>query len=264
MGQTPDGSLYGTTFSGGDYGFGTLFKTTTNGVFTRLYSFGGTSDGANPFGGLVQGADGNLYGSTYYGGTNGYGTLFRLTTNGGFSTLFSFANTNGANPQAALVSGPDGALYGTTTFGGLYTNGLGEGFGTLFRLTTNGTFTSLVSFASTNGAGPQAALMVGADGSLYGTTANGGATDQGVVFRLNLAVPTPPVFQSITKSGDTLALVWSTMGGFTYRIQSNTNLGTTNWVNLGSAIVATNSTATISDPVGPDGQRYYRAVLLLP
>ncbi len=262
--QTVDGTLYGTTFSGGANGFGTLFRTTTNGVFTRLYSFTGTNDGGNPFGGLVQGADGHLYGSTYYGGTNGHGTLFRLATNGAFSTLFSFANTNGANPLAALVSGPDGALYGTTTVGGLHTNALGQGYGTIFKLTTNSLFTSLVSFANTNGAGPQGSLLFGADGNLYGTTAYGGTTDRGVVFRLSLASPTPPVFQSITKNASTLTLVWSTLAGQTYRIQSNTNLNTTNWSNVGSTIIATNSTATISDIVGPQEQRFYRAVLLLP
>ncbi|NOS70502.1 MAG: hypothetical protein HOP33_11285 [Verrucomicrobia bacterium] len=260
--QTADGNLHGTTYYGGVHGFGTLFKTTTNGNLTSLYSFGGASDGANPFAGLVQGADGYLYGSTYNGGTNGHGTLFRLATNGVFSTLFSFGNTNGANPQAALVSGPDGALYGTTTSGGLFTNALGQGYGTIFKLTTNSVFTSLVSFANTNGAGPQGTLMFGVDGNLYGTTANGGSNDLGVVFRLSLASPTPPVFQSITKSANTLTLIWSTLAGQTYRIQSNTNLSTTNWSNVGSTILATNSTATISDIVGPQAQRFYRALLL--
>jgi hypothetical protein len=79
---------------------------------------------------------------------------------------------------------------------------------------------------------------------------------------LSLASPTPPVFQSITKSANTLTLIWSTLAGQTYRIQSNTNLNTTNWSNVGSSIIATNSTATISDIAGPQEQRFYRALLL--
>lgn len=262
--QTPDGNLYGTTFSGGLYDHGTVFRATTNGGFTSLYSFTGTNDGANPFAGLVQAGDGHLYGSTFYGGTNGFGTLFRLTTNGVFTSLFSFANTNGANPQAPMVVGADGGLYGTTTYGGLFTNVFGQGYGTIFKLTTNGGFTSLCSFANTNGAGPQAPLLLAGDGNFYGTTADGGASNFGVVFRLSLGSPAPtaPVFQSFTQSGGILTMTWSAVAGLTYQIQSNTNLNTTNWIGIGSSVVATNALMTTIDAIGSVSHRFYRAVLL--
>jgi uncharacterized repeat protein (TIGR03803 family) len=168
----PDGALYGSTYEGGNgsggYTHGTLFRVETNGTFTELHTFNGT-DGSGPSAALVVGPDGALYGSTYEGGTNGDGTLFRLETNGRFTKLYDFDYAAGGGPEAALVVGPDGALYGSSLSGG--TNGPfpNYGYGTLFRLETNGSFTSLHSFNGTDGDQPMTALTVGPGGALYGS-----------------------------------------------------------------------------------------------
>ncbi len=187
-----DGSFYGTTAYGGtndarNGGDGTFFKITTNGILTALASFAGTN-GANPAGELVLGPDGSYYGTTRNGGTNnvasgGSGAIFRVTTSGMITLLASFAVTNGSHPLTALALGPDGNFYGTTAYGG--TNDLANnGDGTVFRVTTNGVLTRLLSFASTNGANPAGTLALGSDGTFYGTTYNGGTSDNGTIFRI--------------------------------------------------------------------------------
>jgi uncharacterized repeat protein (TIGR03803 family) len=117
----PDGSLYGTTPNGGIYGDeGTLFKMTTNGVLTTLVSF--SNSGTAPKAGVTFGPDGNLYGTTSSGvsldGSDYWGTVIRVSTNGILTTLAKFANTNGSLPKASVRFGPDGNLYGTTYLGG--------------------------------------------------------------------------------------------------------------------------------------------------
>ena len=186
-----NGNLYGTTQYGGtndpaDGGDGTIFEVTTNSGFISLVSFNATNGvyiGANPAGNLVLGADGNLYGTTQYGGTNdlvngGDGTIFRITHAGAFSSLFSFNTSNGANPQAGLVQGANGSFYGTTFDGG--SNALGE----VFNITSQGLLTILLSFNNTNGANPQAGLVQGLDGNFYGTTKVGGTNNYGAVFQM--------------------------------------------------------------------------------
>src|ERR1035441_1873745 len=128
--QGSDGSFYGTTMLGGTNGYGTVFQISSNGTLTTLYSFTGGNDGGNPAVGLVQGSDGSFYGTTEYGGTNNAGTVFKISTNGALTTLYSFTGQNdGAEPLAGLVQGSDGSFYGTTWMGGL------GGAGTVFRLT---------------------------------------------------------------------------------------------------------------------------------
>src|ERR1039458_2345721 len=193
--QGSDGNLYGTTQYGGTNDYGTVFKISTNGVQTSLYSFTGGTDGANPSAGLVQGSDGYLYGTTAQAGTNGGGTVFKISTNGALTSLYSFAllwDTNGlfmgsAGPATALVQGSDGNFYGTTSSGGVYMNQYGDGYGTVFKITTNGMLTSLYSFGSvqdTNGVpldgrNPSAGLVQGSDGNFYGTTAQVGTNGAG-------------------------------------------------------------------------------------
>lgn len=128
--QGSDGNFYGTTNSGGNFGYGTIFMITPAGIHTTLFHFD-QINGANPRG-LVQGIDGNFYGTTYAGGANGLGTVFRMTPNCtiintlngfNFTTLVSFTGQMGLNPgqypQAGLVQGSDGYFYGTTFRGGL-------------------------------------------------------------------------------------------------------------------------------------------------
>jgi len=173
-----DGNLYGTTEYGGPGGTGTVFKITTNGILTSLASLDFFANGAYPTAGLIQGPDGNFYGTTAYGGPQGDGGVFSLTPSGVLTTLVLFNMTNGAYPAAGLVQGGDGTFYGTTEFGGALNQG------TVFSLTTNGVLTTLVSFDVEIGEQPSAGLVLGTNGSLYGTTACGGLGSAGTVFRL--------------------------------------------------------------------------------
>ena len=182
--QASDGNFYGTTYSGGPYGFGTVYKITPAGTYGLLHSFSGTAnDGKNPFGGLVQGTDGNFYGTTGYGGANSAGTVYKMTAGGTFTLLrsFSSAATDGNVPNAGLVQGTDGNFYGTTSFGGAST------YGTAYKISPTGTFTLLHSFTGTtnDGRSVNCALVQGTDGNFYGTTGNGGANNAGTVFKVS-------------------------------------------------------------------------------
>ena len=164
-----DGNFYGTTSYGGGGGSGTVFKVTTNGTLTTLYSFSRGNDGGIPHASVTLGNDGNFYGTTYEGGSGGKGTMFGITADGALTTLVSFAGSTGENPLAGLTLGNDGNLYGTTPYGG------NIGAGTVFRATTNGTLFTLVVFnGGSNGADPTAGLTLGNDGNFYGTTGNNG------------------------------------------------------------------------------------------
>jgi uncharacterized repeat protein (TIGR03803 family) len=180
--QTANGDFYGTTLAGGSNRLGTVFRLTPDGALTFLVSFNGTN-GAWPVGSkLATGRDGGFYGTTYKGGANDLGTVFRMTANGVLTSLISFTGTNepylGANPRGELAQGLDGNFYGTTTLGGV------SNLGTVFRLTPNGDFTNLISFNGTNGEGPEAGLLLAADGNFYGTTALGGTNGNGTIFRM--------------------------------------------------------------------------------
>lgn len=298
--QGTDGNFYGTTTEGGWNNAGTVFKITTNGVLTTLYSFSGGDDGYLPFAGLVQGNDGNFYGTTCFGGTYGtgvagdglgYGTVFTITTNGTLTTLASFNGTNGAAPLAGLIQGTDGNFYGTTFAGGQglsvpWPNFLNfgvssggypvpNGAGTVFMMTTNGAITTLADFQGPNGSGPTAALLQGNDGNFYGTTYYGGTNTPlatngffgtngfGTIFRLTVNPPSPPAFQTATANGGTFNFTWSSIAGQMYQVQCVCALGQTNWNALGSPIMATNSTTTTNDTISTTNlQRFYRVVLL--
>lgn len=258
-----NGVLYGTTFLGGTNSNGTVFQLSTTGTLTPAHGFNGANDGGNPYASLIQGADGQLYGTAFYGGTSGFGTAFRLTPANAFFPLVSFNGTNGAYPQAPLLQAADGNFYGTTQNGGAYTNQFGTGYGTVFQLTAGGMLTTLFSFNGTNGAFPRAGLAQGPDGSLYGTTTYGGTNDNGTVFRVTVtAPPPPPALQAAVRTGNTLVLTWSAITGQVYRIFSETNLDQPNWSPLGSPINATNSIMTTLETVGQDPQRFYRVALL--
>ena len=165
--QGSDGYFYGTTW-GEMNPIGTVFKISTNGVLTTLYSFGGGNDGANPQAGLVQGSDGNFYGTTEDGGTNGSGTVFKISTNGVLTTLCSFGSLV-EESSSGLVQGSDGNLYGTSGF--VHGPNIVVSLGTVFKISTNGALTSLFSFTGgIDGAIPEAGLVQGSDGNFYGTT----------------------------------------------------------------------------------------------
>ena len=199
--QATDGNFYGTTFGGGAYHLGTVFKITPSGTLTTLHSFNYT-DGEGPDSGLVQATDGNFYGTTPSGGANGYGTgtIFKITPSGTLTTLYTFCSqlncTDGQQPEAALVQATDGNFYGTTFSGGA--NDTCSHYpphrcGTVFKITSSGTLTTLHSFNGADGDSPWAGLVQATDGNFYGTTAFGGANGDGSVFSLSLPEQFVPV-----------------------------------------------------------------------
>jgi uncharacterized repeat protein (TIGR03803 family) len=198
--QGSDGNLYGTTtYIGGLTGdatpwdgFGyigpepptgagcdaTVFKVTPAGALTTLFSFI-SMNGYDPNAGLVQGNDGNFYGTTTGGGMFGAGTVFEMTPAGALTTLVSFNGANGYEPLAALVQGTNGNFYGTTWAGGV------NNLGTVFQMTPTGVLTTLVSLNGANGANPHAPLVQGSDGNFYGTTFKGGTSGNGTLFKIS-------------------------------------------------------------------------------
>lgn len=183
------GNIYGTTEDGGGsgkgclfgYGCGTVFKLTSTGSETPLYSFKGGNDGEIPYGALIADASGNLYGTTAFGGSYGNGTVFQITPDGTENVLHVFSNGggDGSNPYAGLVADGVGNLYGTTTGGGAFASG------TIFEVGSDDTETVLYSFTGgRDGSVPYDPLILDRKGRLYGTTVGGGAWNQGAVFML--------------------------------------------------------------------------------
>ncbi|MDD2769202.1 MAG: hypothetical protein PHT19_10740, partial [Methylococcus sp.] len=178
--QGADGRLYGTTSQGGSSNLGTVYALAADGSgYTVLHDFD-VAHGANPQAGLIQGADGRLYGTTFLGGSSGYGTVYALAADGsGYSVLHNFEGAHGATPPAGLIQGADGRLYGTTFQGG------NSDAGTVYALAPDGSgYTVLHSFDGANGSSPQAGLIQGADGRMYGTASEGGSSNAGAVYAL--------------------------------------------------------------------------------
>jgi len=196
--QGSDGNFYGTTSHGGaapaasGVGVGgAVFKMTPAGTVTILHSFIAGSDGQNPEAPLIQGSDGNFYGTTASGGAANSGTIFKMTPQGTVTILHAFADGGAANdgysPQAALVLGADGNFYGTTSSGG-------DGFnGTIFEITPQSKYSVLHNFndgsTQNDGANCEAPLVLGSDGNLYGTTESGGPSFEGTAFVVMLNLP---------------------------------------------------------------------------
>src|SRR5205807_37237 len=176
-------NFYGTTLLGGAHLKGTVFKIDPTGSLTTLHSFSGSpGDGAVPFAALVQGSDGNFYGTTASGGAFFQGTVFRMTPSGAITVLHSFSgySSEGGVPFAATGRGCDVNFYGTTALGGAHFKG------TVFKIDATGSLTTLHSFSGSpgDGANPFAVLVQASSGNFYGTTASGGAFLKGTVFRM--------------------------------------------------------------------------------
>ena len=253
-----DGNFYGTTASGGANNVGTVFRLTPAGALTTLISFNNTN-GANPIGGLVFGKDGFLYGTTGFGGTNlSFGTIFKLSTNGNLTTLFNFHGTDGEEPSFRLIFGKDGRLYGTASFAGDLANSpSGIGSGSVFGITTNGTFTTLFLFHGTNGSNPAASLTLGPDGNLYGTTAQGGPGGGGTIFRVVLT----PQFAGIAKLPDRrLVLTATGPSGTPFRLWTSTDVATPvqSWTVLTNGAFGVDGTYSYTDGPPAAVQGFYR------
>jgi uncharacterized repeat protein (TIGR03803 family) len=363
--QAKDGNLYGTTHNGGtstdiafsEVGYGTVFRISPTGEFTSLLSFVGTN-GACPAAELVEGPDGWLYGTTRAGGStfnvprfgaNGYGSVFRISTNGEFALVYSFTpDSIGVSPMSALLAASDGNLYGDcetvayrlTTSGvydpialldsshayshlskvcegrdglfylvchGVNSNSPGQLFsfstngnlstlsifpasitfswggavegtdgsffgtsasggtndaGTIYRVSPDGVFTTLVSLNNSNGAAPQARLIQGVDGAFYGTTMYGGDFNYGAIVRVSVSSAMAPKLRPPARSGGETTLNWSAIGGRRYQVQTVTNVAASAWNDTGPIVVATNSLNACSILMSSAPQMHYRVIML--
>jgi uncharacterized repeat protein (TIGR03803 family) len=230
------GNLYGTTSAGGQVTCsnvsdlcGVVFKLDTIGKETVLHSFTGKADGAHPaFGSVLRNA-GNVYGTTFAGGSTncangGCGVVFKLASTGKETVLHSFTGrADGANPLAGLIRDNAGNLYGTTFAGG--SAACAGGCGVVFKLSPTGTETVLHRFTGgVDGANPLAALIRDNAGNLYGTTQSGGAFHRGVVFKLDMSAK-ETVLHNFTGGADGSA---PAAGGGLVRDSAGNLYGTTN------------------------------------
>jgi len=187
-----DGNLYGTTFDGGSHNFGTVYKVSPKGLVLTLYNFcsqTGCTDGEYPTASLIQGLDGNFYGTTTKGGLYNGGVVFQLTPKGSLNVLYNFcalANcTDGQTPAQGLIQASDGKFYGTTVAGGTYFSG------TVYKISSTGSFNTLYSFCPQagcpDGRTPKAGLIQATDGNLYGSTSLNGGNGYGTIFKITTA-----------------------------------------------------------------------------
>ncbi len=209
--QGTDGNFYGCTRAGGAHGSGTVFKLTPAKVETILYSFGTVaSDGANPSASPIQGVDGNLYGTTQ-------NTIFKITTGGTLTTLHTTPpiGIEGFQPRGAMLQASDGNFYGTEF------NDDSQGFGTVFKMTPAGVYTTLYVFGTNPGDGhsPGGALVVGSDGNFYGTTQKGGSHSVGTVFEViydnmlqPVSIASSNANPALARIGDTVTLTMTSHG----------------------------------------------------
>src|ERR1022692_3872096 len=164
------GNIYGTAANGGAANKGVVFKLDTSGHQTVLYSFTGGADGGYPYAGVIRDSAGNLYGTTYYGGTANAGVVYKLDSTGQETVLYTFtAWPDGAYPQAGVIRDSAGNLYGTTYLRGTASAGV------VYKLDTTGHETVLYSFTGgADGGAPYAGVIRDSAGNLFGTTSAGG------------------------------------------------------------------------------------------
>jgi uncharacterized repeat protein (TIGR03803 family) len=208
-----DGNFYATTGGGGTYGFGVLFRFTSSGALTILHHFTGGADGAFPYGPPIQATDGNLYGVTF--GSNGgapYATVYRFTSSGVFSTVYTFPLAQDA-PVGPPLQAMNGNLYVPSVRGGAE-----QGCGAIFELTTAGTLVDTVNFdCSTLGTAPVAPLLQLSDGTIYGMTEIGGSHNEGTIYTLG----STGVVTVVYDFGSTQTDGYSPQAGFTLGTDGN-------------------------------------------
>jgi uncharacterized repeat protein (TIGR03803 family) len=248
--QGADGNFYGTTTAGGktvpptcvvassSSTCGTVFKITPAGQVTFIHQFDKTN-GAGPIGPLVQGSDGNFYGTTSEGGTSGLGVAFKLTSAGALTVLQDFNGTDGQTPLAGLMQANDGNFYGVASAGGTLGNG------TIFKITSTAdhTFSVLYNFDNTHGATPEVDLFQHTKGILYGDTNTGDSHGGGVFYSLNVGAAEFARLQSTT--GKVGAIVSILGQGFT-----GTTAVSFNGVNATTFSVKSGTYLTANVPTG--------------
>jgi uncharacterized repeat protein (TIGR03803 family) len=216
--QASNGMLYGTTFTGGTSNFGTVFAINTKGKLKTLYNFQGLADCGQPFAGLIQGADGNLYGTTL--GTEpfcAYGGVFEISTAGSLTALHTFGgatfNGDGSAPEGALVQATDGNFYGTTATGG------DNNAGTIFRIVPGagaGPVTLYSFTGAADGSNPESTLTQATDGNFYGTTRGANIGNGGTVFSLSLGfAPFVETIPTFAKAGQRVDILGTDLIGAT-------------------------------------------------
>lgn len=262
--QGIDSNFYGTTSFDGLHGFGTVFRITPSGVLTSLWPFAGGTDGAYPAAGLTLGTDSNFYGTAVDGGS-GNGTVFKITSTGTLTPLHSFSGgTGGDTPSAGLIQANDGLFYGTTSAGGT------NGNGTIFRIDSIGTFTNLYRFTGmADGSDPEAGLIQGLDGSFYGTTYSGGASNAGTIFNFSLATPSGcssnflPQISGIQVVGTNVVVTLPTIVCQSYQLEYSSTMTPTNWISTGSTVAGTGNPIQLTDVGGAvQTQRFYRVEII--
>ena len=197
-----NGNFYGTTWTGGVGGGGTVFEVTATGALKTLHSFcsqPNCADGEKPTAALIQARNGNFWGTTSSGGSAGDGTVFKMSPTGALTTLHSFNGSDGSNAVAGLVQATDGNFYGITELGG------DNNAGTVFQITPAAALTTIYKFCSQSGcddgANPEGQLIQASDGNLYGTTFQGGVTAQGTIFKITTAGALTTVYTFCSLSG---------------------------------------------------------------
>jgi len=243
-----DRLFYGTTRLGGGSNLGTIFRfNPTTRALTTLFVFS-AADGGEPKAELTEGSDGRLYGVASLGGSSNMGTVFSIDKSGsGFRVLRSFTGTNGKTSTGTLVEGSDGFWYGTTSLGGA------SGLGTIFRMSSTGTLTTLYSFTGVNGSVPRAGLVRGSDGYMYGTTVAGGANGQGTVYRVDLSgrVTLLRSFAVTNGANPYAELIQGTDGAF----YGTTAFGGANSTGVVFRIDASGNLTVLKSLAPPDGSR---------
>jgi uncharacterized repeat protein (TIGR03803 family) len=264
--QGTDGNFYGTTAGGGAFGnLGTVFKIAPSGALTTLYSFDGTH-GLSPQASLIQGTDGNFYGTASLGGKSNDGVIFKITPTGKLSVLYNFCPVHGCAdgfyPASSLVQATDGNFYGVSYYGG-------NGYGTIYKLTPAGQFSVDYSFDGTT-ASEHMTIIQHTDGLLYGTTSGGGTGSNaacqpscGTFYSFDLGLPPFVKFLPQRSTGKAGAVIGIFGQGFTgttavafggtrarFAVESDTYLNAT--VPVGAAtgfVTVTTASGTLSSMV---------------
>ena len=194
--EASDGNFYGTTENGPNFLGATVYKYTSSGTFTTIYEFEDTTDYfiGTP---LIQGSNGNLYGTAYYG-TNNCGSIFELSTSGTLVMEYNFACQGSFNPDGPLVQASDGNFYGTTYAGS------GDIGGGVFRMSPDGSVKVLHTFTTTGSEGrnPAGGLVQATDGNLYGSTKLGGSSDYGTLYQITTSGAYTQLYSFIAPVGE--------------------------------------------------------------